>query len=1486
MDDYLYMFAESAAWNYNGSNPSNKCPEPIDVIWKIDQKEIMGETRHADTTVTEKYQKVKSLSEITDGEEYLIVHKSSQVDPSTGKEIIYAVDSYGGYDGRKLPKQDAGTRANTGDSMGVVGYPISDYTLEGDNLYISDEADKRNSIHWTINGAGSGKMRIINKDGYFSKNMYLYFGSRLFAMTTDARTNLDRITLEKYDDNGNFRLYYSGNSNYYLWCNDGSNQSVINTYTNYYQNHGITAYVPNYNELYEQAGTFHADAEYLHTDTGNLLGKPVDTNMQMIQIYKRVIDPYASTEYSNIYTDLNAELQADGTYTVNFETYSNYPTQQINIGSVDRPTDYIILMDTSYSGSNSDTVGRQRFNDNSKVEKYLANKETVNKDKVKNAGIIYEKAYLEGDNNERYYKDSDGKYHRLFLAVYSGGKDGSSWGFAKYHLYYYLYFIDGNSKYNIINSSGEITQADKTYNEFKTIIQSRANYTADVNHTDATDRFNVVLLNGSNLQSKGNYYYGPASLTSSYTRFESTKATTEALIEGIFQQNSSNRVAICHYGSGSTSTGTENTYFFKNNGSRVAYGSTDYSNTFFSNDSTASLYSLIEDNVGMSSNNDYSYSNLGFEMVKNIIDSSNENYLAHGNKYLCVIVIHDGGLGKNSATATEIANKTIAQAKEVKNRGAYVYSVKMGSHSYTETSPFDISKYLQLISSEYKYADSMNEWDVENPDNTFSYTHDTASTTPGYHEYSSNATAQEILNNLSQNYKDAPVVLNTDSFIKQTLTEVFNIPADPTVTVKYAQSYVDGLDRVNFRDPGAAPSSVTATYDDVSRTITTVGYDYSSNYVSRSHSGNKLIVSISGVTLNPSAANNKISDYDKTAVYENETAAANNNAVKYFPNDTVSIKEYTYVLDYALPMREVVNGTPLSVDLLPRKQDTSDYKTEYNTKDIGVDIENNSNLLYQLKAGSDGNELTSKGYVLIQRDNGKYEWVRVNIIPASNVLYEETSFDLDSSDKTATLWVTDGTPSTAGQSMSTSNDVYGYDPAYNNDNIYSNGSALTATVSSESNKSQKATFKFTGTGFDLISACGTNTGVQVVTVRKGSSIEKIFIVDTYYNDSNYGTLYQVPIVSFSGTHDTYTVETTAAYLSFAQGIKHGTVATASIDGTDIEASSAEISKPTARELLAQIGMEDLADENVELVWMDDNSIFNGGTGAQSSGISTQATGSGASLVSYIDGYRVYNPLTTQEQAAYLPSEANAKYYNIINSLADGSGDITGSNWLAYVEGGKDGEFTFADYKSNGGPSNEIYLDPRDNNGLTFKVKVYNADAKVMLSARAASGSPVININGHTDKLISATEMYYDITDIVMDKTSSAYEVQSDGSILVTVTIKNNGGGLLAINNIKLVNSEAATVTSQALPQITALMNTAPVPVDLEALNETQYSNYKYAEFVASPDPGIDPDGETENEIPEAPEYNDVINAIVSIFEKIAMFFKNIFVNIKGYFNLF
>ena len=1450
IDDYLYMFAESAAWKYNGGE-SNKCPEPIDVIWKIDQKEIMGETRHSDTTVTESYQKVKSLSEITDGEEYLIVHESSKVDPSTGKNIIYAVDSYGGYDGRKLPKQDAGTRANTGDSMGIVGYPISDYKLEGDKLYVSEEADKRESIHWAINGAGTSSMRIINKDGYFSKNMYLYFGSRLVAMTTSARTNLDRINLEKYDENGNFRLYYGGNANYYLWCNDGSNQSVINTYTNYYQNHGITAYSPNYNELEEQAGTFHADAEYNTTDTGNLLGATVGTDMQMIQIYKRIIDPYSSTEYSRIYTDLNAELQADGTYTVNLETYSVNKNQQKKIDT-QRPTDYIIVMDASNSGSNSDATGRQRWSTALKVRTLISDPSAKSGKKI-----------TQQNDETVYYRTPDGVYRTIYCALNTGG--------SKYDQYYWAYYIGADNLRYVLHTDGSVTGGyTKDYFE-NTIMTSYSDSSGHSTDNWASNRKKTEIY-------KVNYHYG-TNTSASITRFQAAQDTAMAIVNGIMAESQSsgldNRVALVQYGSGSSSTGTDNCYFYTTDGSKVSYGSataSSYANAFFSANNNYAVPNFIE-RMTISTNNDYTYAGLGFEMAKGIIDNSSADYLSTSGRNLCVIVVNDGGLGKNSTAAIEMANAAVSNAYKVKEAGAYVYSIKLGGPTI---SGFNPDQYLEAVSSDYVYAKGYSERGERNTRET-EYKIDVSSAVDV--DYSANSYAQTVLSDSFVDSQNAMIAINTGSVIRETLTDAFIVPDDAVTTARFAPSSVDGLDRISFGTPVPA-SGVNASYDPATKTITATGYDYSTNYVSKDHNGNKLIVSISGVEFNPSATENNINDYDRTAVYENETAAANNNAVKYFPNDTISIKEYTHVLDYGIPMCETVNGTPVSVDSLPQKQTT--HKTEYSTEDIGVNISGNS-LLYQFNTeDSTAEEMTSKGYVLVQKNDGTYEWVRFNVVPASNVLYEESSLKFvkyGDPGSVSVSWSQQGTAGNNYQSISSNNDVYGYDDAYNNTNQYSNGSALTATVDSTNKKSDKATFEFTGTGFDLVSACGPNTGVEVITVKQGETIKKVFIIDTYYNDSTYGTLYQVPIASYSDAYGTYTVETTAAYLSFAGALHQGTVQTASIDGTDIEASSAQLDAATTSELLAQIGMEELAGEDVEVIWMDDNSIFNGGTGAQGSTLSTQAAGdSNNGLVSYIDGFRVYNPLTDVQAAKYYPaSEQGAKYYNIIGSLTSGSISGDADNWLAYVEG-SNGTFGFADYSSNGGPKNEVYLSSADGNGLAFSIGIPQdkvASARVMLSMRSASGTPNVKINGYDVDVISSTEMYYDITNILIE---SGQITSAGGS--VTITINNNGGGLLALDNLKLVNCNTGTLSTNSISDVSAMMSAPSVHIGLESLTSSSNNySYDYDNSTADPEGEVNPEPEQPNAIDE------VLNRIVTFLQNAFEFVKTAFVKFIGFFDL-
>ena len=354
IDDYLYMFGEGAAYTYRAKE-DNKCPEPIDVIWKIDQYAIMGESRSYDDTAASHYEKVKSLSEINMNDDYIIVHESSVKDPVTQKNILYAIDSFGGYGANRLPKQDAGTQANSADSMGIVGYPITQYstgTVEGKEvIYVPEEVDTTKSLHWQIQGVTTGQLRINNKDHYYSKNNHLYMGSRLFAMTTDSRSNIDNITLAQYgnEGSGDFRLYYKGDADYYLWCNDGSNQSLIDTYTNYYANHGKTGYVPQYHGVYETPGTFHADAEAKKdaANSGNITGKSVGADMQIIHIYKRVADPYSSAYDTRVSTDLTAELQADGTYNIKMETYAISELQFQTVA--ERPTDFIFVLDTSGS---------------------------------------------------------------------------------------------------------------------------------------------------------------------------------------------------------------------------------------------------------------------------------------------------------------------------------------------------------------------------------------------------------------------------------------------------------------------------------------------------------------------------------------------------------------------------------------------------------------------------------------------------------------------------------------------------------------------------------------------------------------------------------------------------------------------------------------------------------------------------------------------------------------------------------------------------------------------------------------------------------------------------------------------------------------------------------------------------------------------------------------------------------------------------------
>lgn len=427
----------------------------------------------------------------------------------------------------------------------------------------------------------------------------------------------------------------------------------------------------------------------------------------------------------------------------------------------------------------------------------------------------------------------------------------------------------------------------------------------------------------------------------------------------------------------------------------------------------------------------------------------------------------------------------------------------------------------------------------------------------------------------------------------------------------------------------------------------------------------------------------------------------------------------------------------------------------------------------------------------------------ISFYPATNVLYEE---DFMGNNGTNGNWMQEGANAdTVVNDNATT--VYGYAEAYESFNELSNGGALKATLNLNGDRrvstSDAVTFTFTGTGFDLISECGTDTGMLVAGVKEetGKAV-KAFVVDTYFcgdADSNNpiitgnGVLdYQVPVIRSMGLpYGTYTV-TVYGYLTDVSG---ASVSTQSFNTQAIANSTVD-----ADTILSDLGMSEYLDTDVSVSFMDDNSVLNGGTGAaadkpETSGVwnwlkglfsnraAVQSTSDNGDINVYLDAFRVYQPLENED--IYAVTEQGLKYGSfydyVVGSAQDFEDNLDGS--MVYME--YDGEQNIAvikEYKKQG-PQNEIYLSA--GNYVGFVLDGYTGSETVMVSAKAVQeGAQLWAMPDYTNESISenlsAAEMYYDVTSFVSEDNELGY----------VLILGNSGEGLLALSGIKL----AANVT--------------------------------------------------------------------------------------------
>lgn len=791
------------------------------------------------------------------------------------------------------------------------------------------------------------------------------------------------------------------------------------------------------------------------------------------------------------------------------------------------------------------------------------------------------------------------------------------------------------------------------------------------------------------------------------------------------------------------------------------------------------------------------HTELGMELAYGILQNSGADYknpLSANYRNAAVVVFTDGipyHVDLKPQTV-DIANNAISKAKDCKDAGADVYTVGLKvafETEYDEPYYFTTNKFMSVLSSNYPKATDLTKTGAQTS-NRYFYSADNQSQLTDIFQKICTTTVAGKTDSATTN-----VTLNADSVLRDKITDSFDARSAAVEvsflpgTTSDGSSFVFNKALTEAEFEAKTGSNISAELSADGKTVTVTGFDYSKYYIAYSHPGYKMLVSINGVLLNDGVSGEQLAtNAENSGIYK---TAADTEATNEFEVPTVDVPSVSCTLDFGLDAVANIGNTVVAVSAAPAKQDPNNYVTTYSRQD-GGGVKVSADGMNAVVSPDTNWSSTQRNYVLTQAADGTLEWVKLTIVPASNILYEEDKLTRgNESGKVA--WTTAGTSENLRQTVN--NDLrYGYDTVYENKlGTYSNGTAYAATVNKDNKFSQSLSFTFTGTGFDIISDCGNRTGILAAAVKNsaGETI-KVYMVDTYFKGGGtiaHGTtLYQTPVVqNLALDYGTYTVTMNAMYLRRSEIEK--AEASADLQGAG---SSALVS-----ELLAQAGMTDVDPSKVELVYMDDNSILSP-KHQPSPDVFDGEEQAAMDWTTYVDGVRVYGALKAKDQGVYLDGEKNVTYYNIINSMiaADQITNET-TNGFAYIEGTGDTTFNPATYQQSG-PQNEIYL--AKNRAITFKVA---SGSVVQVSARAVTDKAA-RIN--TDKdVTSNTEMYYEV------------RPNNDG----TVVIQNTGEGMLALVNVKIASATAANAApmidqgtlEEACQLLAAGTPEPPTPID-------------------------------------------------------------------------
>lgn len=548
----------------------------------------------------------------------------------------------------------------------------------------------------------------------------------------------------------------------------------------------------------------------------------------------------------------------------------------------------------------------------------------------------------------------------------------------------------------------------------------------------------------------------------------------------------------------------------------------------------------------------------------------------------------------------------------------------------------------------------------------------------------------------------------------------------------------------------------------------------------------------------------------------------NNYSIIYHPG--------TLKITYAPPAKTFVYdfGVQNSYKLTDVEEKAVGIQTVDETvKHVGFNGTDKS-ILYTPQSVNKGETIQTK---LVFTGNYITEATSITFLPATNVLYEENFM---TNGGTHGEWTAEGTNNTATVVNDNENSVYGYADAYKGFATYSNGGALKATLDLNGGKRAYTTdaveFSFSGTGFDIISECGTDTGLLLVALSKGDNPFKVYIVDTYFSGDNGiggnppiitgdGILdYQVPVVrAMNLERADYSVRI-LGYLTNTAGAIVGPANPTPWDGgeTGAEGSTRGANGIDTNRILREAGLKEFIGCEVETSFMDKNSVLNGGTGIAAKNSQNRTFGKRDTAAQtanvYLDAFRVYQPLA--DETKYVKNEQGLAYapvYDYVKNSAELTGSEVLQNSMVYVEYDGDTDIAhIANYQERG-PQNEVYL--TNGNYIGFALEGYTEGKTVMISAKAVAGKPILgylNSTGMVSQGISydmkMTEMYYDVTACVQQYGTK--------HMLVLGNIAEAGTrSILSVSGIKLADGIIPATSTQIAADIASLVTLAYQPVE-------------------------------------------------------------------------